>query len=51
MATPVVFVIYTSHDTHLGFSSSLARGEEGGVDGVRDTLAGRQTQRQPAVNY
>lgn len=54
VALPVVFVIYTFLSAHLGFSSGLARGtllRHDGAEGVRDTLAGRQTQRQPAVNY
>lgn len=54
VALPIVFVIYTFLNAHLGFSSGLAGGtllRHDGAEGVRDTLAGRQTQRQPAVNY
>lgn len=51
---PIVFVIYTFLTAHLGFSSGHARGTllcRAGTEGVGDTLAGRQTQRQPVVNY
>lgn len=54
VALPIVIVIYTFLNAHLGFSSGLARGmllHYERAEGVRDTLAGRQTQRQPAVNY
>lgn len=54
VALPIVFVIYTSLNAHLGFSSGLHGGlllSHDRAEGVRDTLAGRQTQRQPAVNY
>lgn len=54
MALPIVFVIYTFLNVHLGFSSVLAKGtllRHDGAEGVRDTLAGRQTQRQLDVNY
>jgi len=34
-----------------GFSIRPHLGNAGGEEGVGDTLAGRQTQRQPAVNY
>lgn len=50
----IVFVIYTFLNVHLGFSSRPTRGmplHHDREEGVRDTLAGRQTQRQPAVNY
>lgn len=50
----IVFVIYTFLCAHLGFSSGPTRGmllRHDREEGVRDTLAGRQTQRQPAVNY
>lgn len=54
VALPIVLVIYTFHNVHLGFSSGLTMGMllcHDGAEGVGDTLAGRQTQRQPAVNY
>lgn len=47
-------VIYTFLNAHLGFSSGSTGGmlfHHDRAEGVRDTLAGRQTQRQPAVNY
>lgn len=53
-ALPIVFVIYTFLNAHLAFSSGLARGtllRNGEEEGVRDTLAGRQTQRRLDVNY
>lgn len=54
LALGIVCVIYTFVNAHLGFSSGSTRGallRHDRAEGVGDTLAGRQTQRQPAVNY
>lgn len=51
VALAIVFAIYTFLEAHLGFSSGPTGGNAAPPWSVRDTLAGRQTQRQPAVNY
>lgn len=55
VALPIPFVIYTFLNAHLAFfcffSPHQVEAGERCAEGVRDTLAGRQTQRLLDVNY